>query len=297
MIVSVQTTAATYPDAAERRRGAARLVLVRLGQLRLRHHDLTALFSPYSPPSPSGVPPGPRPAPRSPRPRHPGLARIAPVVRHHGDDPAVGRPAADRGGTSPTGLRTRRGCSPASPGRALRPRWACSSSPAPTGSSASPCVFVGNVCLGLVDRHLRRDPVRHLHPRRARSGLLPRLGLRLPRRRPVARRQPAVVHGHAAIGLSTDDRDRISLFSAGLWWAAFTIVPYLGLRNRPPRRGPGGGRLARQSSGSSSRRSARRAAYPDDAAFLARLPVLQRRHPDRDLRRRRSTAAASSDSA
>ncbi|NYD41890.1 MFS transporter [Nocardioides panaciterrulae] len=27
---------------------------------------------------------------------------------------------------------------------------------------------------------------------------------------------------------------RISLFSAGLWWAVFTLIPYLGVRNRPP---------------------------------------------------------------
>jgi hypothetical protein len=26
---------------------------------------------------------------------------------------------------------------------------------------------------------------------------------------------------------------RLSLLSAGVWWAAFTVIPYLGLRDRP----------------------------------------------------------------
>jgi MFS transporter, UMF1 family len=36
------------------------------------------------------------------------------------------------------------------------------------------------------------------------------------------------------IGLDTSTAVRISLFSAGVWWAVFTLVPYLGLRDRPP---------------------------------------------------------------
>ena len=35
-------------------------------------------------------------------------------------------------------------------------------------------------------------------------------------------------------GLSTADAVRISFLSAGLWWGLWTIVPFLGLRDRPP---------------------------------------------------------------
>jgi UMF1 family MFS transporter len=38
------------------------------------------------------------------------------------------------------------------------------------------------------------------------------------------------------LGVSTGDAVRISLASAGLWWASFTIIPLLTLRNRQPRR-------------------------------------------------------------
>lgn len=38
------------------------------------------------------------------------------------------------------------------------------------------------------------------------------------------------------LGLSESSAVRISLASAGLWWALFTIVPMLGLKNRPPAR-------------------------------------------------------------
>lgn len=44
----------------------------------------------------------------------------------------------------------------------------------------------------------------------------------------------ALVQGHEALGLETTTAVRISLLSAGLWWAGFTLVPYLRLRNRPP---------------------------------------------------------------
>ncbi|WP_088287966.1 MFS transporter [Kineosporia sp. A_224] len=37
-----------------------------------------------------------------------------------------------------------------------------------------------------------------------------------------------------SIGLSTSTAVRISLLSAGIWWAAFTFIPYRGLRDRPP---------------------------------------------------------------
>ena len=43
-----------------------------------------------------------------------------------------------------------------------------------------------------------------------------------------------VVQGHGAFGLSQGTAVRLSLLSAGIWWGVFTLVPYLGLRDRPP---------------------------------------------------------------
>src|SRR5690606_25820607 len=51
-----------------------------------------------------------------------------------------------------------------------------------------------------------------------------------------------MVSYHEALGLSTEWAVRLSLLSAGLWWGAFTIIPYLGLKDRPPLdRDPAGG--------------------------------------------------------
>jgi UMF1 family MFS transporter len=44
-----------------------------------------------------------------------------------------------------------------------------------------------------------------------------------------------LVQGHDAFGLGQEAAVRLSLLSAGVWWAAFTVVPYLGLRDRPAR--------------------------------------------------------------
>ncbi len=44
----------------------------------------------------------------------------------------------------------------------------------------------------------------------------------------------AMVTLHDTFGLSTEIAVRLSLLSAGLWWAGFTLVPFLGLRDRPP---------------------------------------------------------------
>ena len=44
----------------------------------------------------------------------------------------------------------------------------------------------------------------------------------------------ALVLGNDAIGLSTGMAVRISLLSAALWWAAFTVIPFVRLKNRPP---------------------------------------------------------------
>ena len=43
----------------------------------------------------------------------------------------------------------------------------------------------------------------------------------------------AFVLGHDTFGLSQGMAVRLSLLSAGLWWGGFTIIPFLGLRNRP----------------------------------------------------------------
>ena len=44
----------------------------------------------------------------------------------------------------------------------------------------------------------------------------------------------ALVQGHDLVGLSTTAAVRLSLLSAGLWWAGFTFIPFLRLRDRPP---------------------------------------------------------------
>ncbi|HEX3005466.1 MAG TPA: MFS transporter [Angustibacter sp.] len=44
----------------------------------------------------------------------------------------------------------------------------------------------------------------------------------------------AMVTMHDTFGLSKGDAVRVSLGLAGLWWGAFTLIPVLGLRDRPP---------------------------------------------------------------
>jgi UMF1 family MFS transporter len=43
----------------------------------------------------------------------------------------------------------------------------------------------------------------------------------------------AMVSAHDAFGLDKELAVRLSLLSAGLWWAVFTLIPFLGLRDRP----------------------------------------------------------------
>ncbi|MGI8888764.1 MAG: MFS transporter [Nocardioidaceae bacterium] len=60
----------------------------------------------------------------------------------------------------------------------------------------------------------------------------------------------AVVTLHDSLGLAPGTAVRLCLLSAAVWWAAFTVVPFLGLRNRPAiarEARPGG--LVRQSFG------------------------------------------------
>jgi UMF1 family MFS transporter len=44
----------------------------------------------------------------------------------------------------------------------------------------------------------------------------------------------ALFLGHDSFGLTEAEAVRISLLSAGIWWAVFTIIPVVGLRNRAP---------------------------------------------------------------
>jgi UMF1 family MFS transporter len=43
-----------------------------------------------------------------------------------------------------------------------------------------------------------------------------------------------------SLGMSTGEVARWSLVSAGVWWAGFTTIPLIGLKNRPPVAEPGG---------------------------------------------------------
>jgi MFS transporter, UMF1 family len=80
----------------------------------------------------------------------------------------------------------------------------------------------------------------------------------------------AIVQGHATLGLSTSEAARICLLSAGLWWAAFTVIPYLGLRDRPPRSvAPAEGSLLRSSFGQLANTLRHLRGYPQTLLFLA----------------------------
>ena len=88
---------------------------------------------------------------------------------------------------------------------------------------------------------------------------------------------------HEDLGLDRAMSTRISILSAGLWWAGFTIIPYLGLRHLTGTVATPVDRLGRR-----RRREHRAAAstfrdlrqLPADQAVPRRLPLLQRRHPD-----------------
>ncbi len=60
----------------------------------------------------------------------------------------------------------------------------------------------------------------------------------------------AMVTLHARLGLSTAMAVRLSLLSAAVWWAGFTLIPYFGIRDRAPYAVvPEHGGLVRQSFG------------------------------------------------
>jgi MFS transporter, UMF1 family len=79
-----------------------------------------------------------------------------------------------------------------------------------------------------------------------------------------------IVEGHSAFGLGTSQAVRISLLSAGVWWAAFTVIPFVGLRDRPPlTASPARGHLVRASFGQLASTLRHLRGYPQTLMFLA----------------------------
>ena len=79
----------------------------------------------------------------------------------------------------------------------------------------------------------------------------------------------AVVTMHDSLGMGTGLAVRVSMLSAAVWWAAFTIIPYRGIRNRQPvavEREPGG--LVRQSFGQLAATLKDMRNYPMTLTFL-----------------------------
>jgi UMF1 family MFS transporter len=79
----------------------------------------------------------------------------------------------------------------------------------------------------------------------------------------------AVVLGHDALGLDKELAVRLSLLSAAVWWAGFTLIPFRRLRDRPPveaMRHPGG--LVERSFGQLWRSLKELRRYPMTLTFL-----------------------------
>lgn len=72
----------------------------------------------------------------------------------------------------------------------------------------------------------------------------------------------------ARFGLSEGLAVRISLSSAGVWWALFSVIPMLGLRNRPPLRSPTGESLFSRGFVQLFRTLRGMRAYPQTLVFL-----------------------------
>jgi UMF1 family MFS transporter len=78
-----------------------------------------------------------------------------------------------------------------------------------------------------------------------------------------------VVTLHDSLGLSTGLAVRLSMLSAAVWWAAFTIIPYRGIRDRAPLgRVPEQGSLIRQSFGQLAATLRDTRNYPMTLTFL-----------------------------
>jgi MFS transporter, UMF1 family len=79
----------------------------------------------------------------------------------------------------------------------------------------------------------------------------------------------ALVQLAGSIGVSTQLAVRLSLLSAALWWAGFTLVPYLRLRNQPVTRvEPVAGGMVQQSFGQLWRTLREARGYPMTLTFL-----------------------------
>ncbi len=293
------------PRAARARAGAARLVLVRLGQLRVRDHIATVLFAPYLTSVAEQAACGfvgttDRPVhARTSRARRLGLARLAGVLRRHASRRSSRRWSCRSSARPPTARRAR---STLMAGFAWVGQRAAALMFFVTGSNwqlGALLLFVANICLGsslvVYDAILceiadpdERDRVssRGWALGYLGGGLLlarePRRGHR--RTKPRARR-PGWRCGSAC------SRRRV-------WWAGFTRDP-LPRDPRPRRRSavvPERGRPGAAELRAAVRDAARHAQLPGDADLPGRLPVLQRRHPDRDrvglgVRRRSSSAS------
>jgi MFS transporter, UMF1 family len=79
----------------------------------------------------------------------------------------------------------------------------------------------------------------------------------------------AVVTLHASLGLEKGTAVRLCLLSAAVWWAGFTLIPYLGIRSRPvvARLAEPGG-LVRQSFGQLAATLGELRSYPVTLTFL-----------------------------
>lgn len=78
----------------------------------------------------------------------------------------------------------------------------------------------------------------------------------------------AMVELHGSLGLSKELAVRLSLLSAAIWWAAFTIIPVARLRDRPARRAPEPGGLMQASFGQLLHTLRELRGYPMTMTFL-----------------------------
>ena len=132
----------------------------------------------------------------------------------------------------------------------------------------------------------RLDPAAHLRRGEPRPRLVARLGLGLPRRRAAARGEPRARHDRCRSAWTRARPPGISMLSACIWWAAFTLIPFLRLNDHEPiplAESDGGSKgIIAESFGQLGKTLRELPQLPDGADLPARLPVLQRRHPDRD---------------
>lgn len=79
----------------------------------------------------------------------------------------------------------------------------------------------------------------------------------------------AIVTMHDSLGMSTSTAVRVSMLSAAAWWAAFTIIPYRGIKDRTPvYKVPEEGSLVRQSFGQLATTLRDMRNYPVTLTFL-----------------------------